>query len=67
LVKAWEPTDHWKVGKYVVLPDHLHLFCSPMMGGRVSLARWVSLEKLYKSELEISPARTSVAMGSPDP
>jgi REP element-mobilizing transposase RayT len=42
LVNAWGPTDHWKVGKYVVLPDHLHLFCSPMMEGRLSLARWVA-------------------------
>jgi putative transposase len=26
---AWAAAGHWRVGRYVVLPDHLHLFCAP--------------------------------------
>jgi putative transposase len=40
LLKAWECADHWLVGRYVIMPDHLHLFCAP---GRLSapLKRWM--------------------------
>ncbi|MBT5606680.1 MAG: hypothetical protein HN742_20355 [Lentisphaerae bacterium] len=26
---AWSVSDHWTVGTYVVMPDHVHLFCAP--------------------------------------
>jgi REP element-mobilizing transposase RayT len=29
LVDAWRQAERWLVGRYVVMPDHLHLFCSP--------------------------------------
>ena len=29
IVEAWNRATHWRVGRYVVMPDHLHLFCSP--------------------------------------
>jgi REP element-mobilizing transposase RayT len=29
LVKAWEQARQWRVGKYLAMPDHVHLFCSP--------------------------------------
>jgi REP element-mobilizing transposase RayT len=25
LVDSWKQADHWLVGRYVVMPDHLHL------------------------------------------
>lgn len=29
LVKIWHVADAWKVGYYLLMPDHLHLFCAP--------------------------------------
>ena len=26
---AWQTQPSWLVGRYVILPDHLHLFCAP--------------------------------------
>jgi REP element-mobilizing transposase RayT len=43
---AWRRARAWMVGRYVILPDHAHLFCAP--GDRpVSLDMWV---KFWKSE-----------------
>ncbi|HVT73444.1 MAG TPA: transposase [Lacunisphaera sp.] len=38
---AWLEADHWLVGRYVVMPDHLHLFCAPNTLPIRSLAQWV--------------------------
>lgn len=29
LVRIWKQTEKWRVGRYVVMPDHVHLFCAP--------------------------------------
>jgi putative transposase len=29
LIEAWQNADAWSVGDYVVMPDHLHVFCAP--------------------------------------
>jgi hypothetical protein len=29
LLEAWRTAGAWFVGRYVILPDHLHLFCAP--------------------------------------
>jgi hypothetical protein len=29
LRESWERAGHWLVGRYVVMPDHIHLFCAP--------------------------------------
>ncbi len=29
IVAAWKAADAFKVGRYVILPDHIHLFCAP--------------------------------------
>jgi REP element-mobilizing transposase RayT len=26
---AWSNSKHWSVGCYVIMPDHIHFFCSP--------------------------------------
>ncbi len=40
LVSIWHEASSWLVGRYVLLPDHLHLFASP--GEPVlSLGSWV--------------------------
>src|ERR1700741_322440 len=49
LCEAWKPRNDWAAGRFVVLPDHIHVFCSPMMCGRLSLARWVASWKSFVS------------------
>jgi putative transposase len=29
LVELWEKADAWTVGCYLLMPEHIHLFCSP--------------------------------------
>lgn len=29
VLEAWHRAAHWRVGRYVILPDHVHFFCSP--------------------------------------
>lgn len=30
LVECWRAADRWLVGRYVLMPDHLHMFCAPV-------------------------------------
>jgi putative transposase len=41
---VWEEAEAWLVGRYVVMPDHLHLFAAP---GRleIPLENWVRYRK----------------------
>jgi putative transposase len=41
LRKAWEAADAFMVGRYVIMPDHLHLFCSPVQTGPHYLQPWI--------------------------
>ena len=38
---CWADADHWMVGRYVLMPDHLHLFCAPLAEPRTPLKNWV--------------------------
>jgi hypothetical protein len=29
LLQAWKKADRWMIGAYVIMPDHIHFFCSP--------------------------------------
>jgi len=29
LVMSWRQAIRWRVGRYVIMPDHIHLFCGP--------------------------------------
>jgi len=44
LLGAWQEADAWRVGRYVLMPDHLHLFCGPQEL-EVSLEAWVRFWK----------------------
>ena len=41
LLDCWQKTPGWIVGRYVIMPDHIHLFCAPSPGGDRSLDDWV--------------------------
>lgn len=42
LLAAWRRADHWLVGRYVVMPDHLHLFCAPARMPSTPLKNWMA-------------------------
>ena len=44
---SWTAADSWLVGRYVLMPDHLHLFCSPAMNSSVTLIQWVTFWKSH--------------------
>ena len=41
LLEVWRKADHWMVGRYVIMPDHLHLFCAPFKVPVTPLRRWM--------------------------
>ncbi|MBS1721952.1 MAG: hypothetical protein JSS66_02975 [Armatimonadetes bacterium] len=47
LQRAWTKADSWLVGKFVVMPDQVHLFCTPANPESPELVKWVSF---WKSE-----------------
>lgn len=44
---AWRQDDKWLVGRYVIMPDHIHFFCAPC-DVSVNLKRWM---KYWKSQV----------------
>jgi REP element-mobilizing transposase RayT len=45
LLAAWRKADHWLVGRYVIMPDHVHLFCSPSTIPAQPMDSWVRFWK----------------------
>ena len=41
LIQCWRKADHWMVGRYVIMPDHLHLFCAPAVWPPPPIKQWV--------------------------
>ncbi|MGB8340394.1 MAG: hypothetical protein WCE51_02295 [Chthoniobacterales bacterium] len=41
MVRAWQQASTWLVGRYVILPDHVHLFCAPNAIGAPPPERWM--------------------------
>lgn len=55
LLDAWKAADRWLVGRYVLMPDHVHLFCAP---GDIEtkLEQWVRFWKSHVSRHSPDPA-----------
>ena len=50
LLKAWELAGHWHVGRYVIMPDHIHLFCSPALRDAENVTVWAAYWKRLVSQ-----------------
>lgn len=48
---AWRMADHWLVGRYVIMPDHVHLFCAPGTFPPSALRVWVSYWKARSAKM----------------
>ena len=44
LLAAWEEADAWVIGHYLLMPDHLHLFCAPVKA-EFDIERWITYWK----------------------
>ncbi len=44
LREIWREADAWLVGDYVLMPDHLHLFCAPR-DLAFTIERWLAYWK----------------------
>jgi putative transposase len=49
LIDAWMKADYWRLGRYVIMPDHIHLFCSPTVPDFPELKTWVRYWKSISS------------------
>jgi len=54
ILRAWSSAGHWLVGRYVILPDHIHLFCAPGVFPPSPLLNWV---RYWKSMVAKSTGR----------
>jgi putative transposase len=53
IVRGWREASEktgWRVGRYVVMPDHVHLFCVPAAEG-ASLSEFVGAWKRWTTRL----------------
>jgi len=42
LIAAWQAANFWRVGRYVIMPDHVHLFCAPNTFPPRPLKNWIA-------------------------
>ncbi|PYJ20572.1 MAG: hypothetical protein DME92_09245 [Verrucomicrobia bacterium] len=47
IIAAWQAANSWRVGRYVIMPDHIHLFCAPADLNPASLKPWVRFWKSH--------------------
>ena len=45
IVDAWERAQNWRVGRYVIMPDHIHFFCAPMSYPASDFHKWMKYWK----------------------
>ncbi len=45
LKECWSDSSQWMVGCYVIMPDHVHLFCAPCGKEFVNVRDWIAYWK----------------------
>jgi REP element-mobilizing transposase RayT len=51
MIATWRDSADWLVGRFVLMPDHLHLFCAPAGRESAPLANWVRFWKSRSSSI----------------
>jgi putative transposase len=54
LTEAWRQADLWRTGEYVIMPDHVHLFCSPKTAEGYPIRKWIGYWKRLVGNLDAS-------------
>ena len=57
---CWAEAGHWLVGRYVILPDHLHLFCAPAHFPCTPLKTWVQFWRSNATRRWPNPAEKPI-------
>jgi len=47
IIAAWQAANFWRVGRYVIMPNHIHLFCAPNTFPQQPFKNWVSFWRNY--------------------
>jgi putative transposase len=55
LLEAWRAAGAWLVGRYVIMPDHLHLFCAPIEHNSLPITNWITFWKSYATRRWLNP------------
>ena len=61
-LEACRDADAWLVGRYVIMPDHVHLFCVPARLPTVGIRRW---SQYLKERITKRLGAQRLATGSP--
>jgi putative transposase len=59
VINAWTGAISWLVGRYIFMPDHIHMFCAPATCPAESLKQWVRYWKNIASRNWPAGRRTS--------
>lgn len=60
MVSSWRQAVRWHVGRYVIMPDHIHLFCAPAVRLAEPLHAWMKYWKTLVSRAWPRPEDGSV-------
>ncbi len=58
ILAVWKETTDWLVGRYVIMPDHIHFFCAPASYPPSDFHRWM---KRWKSLATLAIRRLGAA------
>jgi putative transposase len=42
IIESWQAGNFWRVGRYVIMRDHIHLFCAPKTFPPQPLKKWIA-------------------------
>ena len=45
IIDAWRKADNWLVGRFIIMPDHIHFFCAPSTYPPSNFHRWMAYWK----------------------
>src|SRR6266576_4595363 len=60
LIAAWGTAKMWRVGRYVIMPDHVHLFCAPAESETQPLLQWVKYWKYVAARTRTNPVESPI-------
>ena len=60
LLEAWRAAGAWLVGRYVIMPDHLHLFCAPTEHDSLPVTNWITFWKSYAARRWLTPTESPI-------
>jgi len=60
ILQAWRDADQWRVGRYVLMPDHVHLFCAPATPEAPNVRRWIAYWKFLASRAWPTPVEKPI-------